>query len=145
MKNTVVNGLCTQCGRDYRSEDDMEILFGDCPEVDECPAYFEAEGVAHPPRRVFTLSKDVAEFASKLSNNIDMKNIDMKTKTFYIGLLVVGYLIPALDADGYYIHIIHTGSTDFTRIKSEPLTEEEALELMKYYLHEAAQTHLRLE
>lgn len=48
MKNTVVNGICNQCGRDYLSGDEDEILFGDCPEIDECPAYFEAEGLDYP-------------------------------------------------------------------------------------------------
>ena len=47
MTNTVKNGICEQCGRDY-SDWEPEFHNGDCPAMDDCPAYFECEGIEHP-------------------------------------------------------------------------------------------------
>lgn len=43
MENTVKDGVCQQCGRDYRSDDELEIINGDCPS-DDCPANEGAVG-----------------------------------------------------------------------------------------------------
>lgn len=47
MKNTVQDGVCQSCGRDYRSGDELEILFGEC-DADDCPSKWEEMGIPHP-------------------------------------------------------------------------------------------------
>jgi hypothetical protein len=45
--NTLKDGVCQSCGRDYSKDGDLEELDGKCP-ADDCPSKWEEQGVAHP-------------------------------------------------------------------------------------------------